>query len=200
MLGQKLALTSDLTLQYNSNNINADVNDNPPEFASKYYFATIIEGLEVGTDVVRVMATSRDIGRNAEIHYSIIGGNEQRKFTIDPQTGLVSVNGEIDHERALEYFLTIQATDGGSPPLTNHATVNITVADANDNAPVFTQLSYSAAVNENSPTGSAILTVTATDLDQVVKHHRTSSLDGVKSNCTCTSETTHITVICLPSQ
>ena len=154
------------------------MNDNPPEFASKYYFATITEGGDVGTDVVRVMATSRDIGVNAEISYSIIGGNEHRKFTIDPSTGLVSVSGEIDFERAKEYFLTIQALDGGSPPLSNHATVNITIMDANDNAPIFTQVSYSASINENSPIGSAIVTLTATDLDQV-RYYKLSTIQFV---------------------
>ena len=144
-----------------------DVNDNPPEFASKYYFATITEGVDVGTDVVRVMATSRDIGVNAEISYSIIGGNEHRKFAINPATGLVSVSGDIDFERSKEYFLTIQARDGGSPPLSNHATVNVTIVDANDNAPIFTQVSYIASINENSPVGASIVTLTATDLDQV---------------------------------
>ena len=145
----------------------ADVNDNPPEFASKYYFATITEGVDIGTDVVRVLATSRDIGVNAEVSYSIIGGNEHRKFAIDPGSGLVSVSGDIDFERAREYFLTIQARDGGSPPLSNHATVNVTIMDTNDNSPIFTQLSYSATVNENSPIGANIVTLTATDLDQV---------------------------------
>ena len=57
------------------NKLFADVNDNPPEFASKYYFASIREGEPVGTDVVQLMASSRDAGVNAEITYSIIGGN-----------------------------------------------------------------------------------------------------------------------------
>ena len=113
------------------------------------------------------MATSRDIGVNAEISYTIIGGNEQRKFSIEPETGLVSVNGKLDYERAKDYFLTIQALDGGTPPLSNHATVNISIMDVNDNKPIFTQLSYSASVTENSPVGSSIVTLTATDLDQV---------------------------------
>ena len=149
------------------NKLFADVNDNPPEFASKYYFASIREGEPVGTDVVQLMASSRDAGVNAEITYSIIGGNEGMKFMIKADTGLVSVAGEIDHERAKEYFLTIQALDGGSPPLSNHATVNISIMDVNDNKPIFTQLSYSAGVGENSPVGSSVITLTATDLDQV---------------------------------
>ena len=117
--------------------------------------------------MVRLMATSRDIGVNAEISYTIIGGNEHRKFTIDQETGLVSVAGKLDYERAKEYFLTIQALDGGTPPLSNHATVNISIMDVNDNKPIFTQLSYTAAITENSPVGSSIVTLTATDLDQV---------------------------------
>jgi protocadherin Fat 1/2/3 len=144
-----------------------DVNDNPPEFTSKYYFATVAEGVPVGTDVVRLLATSRDIGVNAEISYAIVGGNEHRIFTIEPHSGLVSVAAGIDYERSRAFFLTVQARDGGEPPLTNRATVNITVLDVNDNAPVFGQMSYSAAVSESSEVGVGILSLTATDLDQV---------------------------------
>ena len=79
----------------------------------------------------------------------------------------MSVTGKLDYERAKEYFLTIQAQDGGNPPLSNHATVNISIMDVNDNVPIFTQLSYGASVTENSLVGSSIITLTATDLDQV---------------------------------
>ena len=84
------------------------MNDNPPEFASKYYFASVSEGVPLGTDVVRVLATSRDTGVNAEIKYEITGGNQHRRFSIDPASGLVSVAEDIDHEQAREYFITIQ--------------------------------------------------------------------------------------------
>ena len=114
--------------------------------------------------MVRVLATSRDSGKNAEITYSIIGGNEHRRFTIHPRTGVVSVLDGLDFERAQNYLLTVQATDGGVPPLTNHATVNVTLTDVNDNAPVFLQNSYSAVVSEASPKGEKVIQVSdATD-------------------------------------
>lgn len=64
-----------------------DINDNPPEFASKYYYAVVPEIDAVGTEIVRVLATSKDTGINAEVTYSIIGGNEHKKFQIHPRTG-----------------------------------------------------------------------------------------------------------------
>ena len=143
------------------------MNDNPPEFASKYYFATVAENVPHGTDVVRVLATSLDTGINAKITYSIVHGNQHNKFLIDKDTGLISISGDIDHERGKEYYLTVQARDGGIPPLYNQAAVNITVMDANDNSPVFSQTSYSARVIETAGVGKQILTLTATDLDQV---------------------------------
>jgi protocadherin Fat 1/2/3 len=63
------------------------MNDNPPEFASHTYLTTIPESARVSTDVTRVLANSRDVGVNAQISYSIIGGNEHRKFAIHPKTG-----------------------------------------------------------------------------------------------------------------
>lgn len=68
-----------------------DINDNPPEFATKYYYAVVPEIAGVGTEVVRVLATSKDSGVNAEITYSIVGGNEHKKFEISPKTGNVNI-------------------------------------------------------------------------------------------------------------
>lgn len=136
-----------------------DINDNPPEFETKYYFATVPEINSVGTEVVRVLATSKDIGANAEVYYSIIGGNEHKKFAINNKTGVITLIEMLDFERAKDYFLTIQAIDGGTPPLSNVATVNITVTDCNDNAPVFNQISYSARIREDAQIGDKILQV-----------------------------------------
>lgn len=136
-----------------------DINDNPPEFANKYYFATVPEIDAVGTEVVRVLATSKDTGVNAEVYYSIIGGNEHKKFAINNETGVISIADMLDYERAKDYFLTIQAVDGGIPPLSNVATVNITVTDCNDNAPIFSQMSYSARIREDARLGDKILQV-----------------------------------------
>lgn len=142
-----------------------DVNDNPPEFTSKHYFASIPEVSAIGSEVIRILATSKDTGINAEVYYSIIGGNEQKKFTIDRQTGRLSVGDHLDFERAKDYFLTIQAVDGGTPPLSNLATLNISVTDSNDNAPIFTQNSYAARIREDAQIGDKIIQVQANDLD-----------------------------------
>lgn len=64
-----------------------DVNDNPPEFTSKYYFAVVPETAAVGTEILKVTATSRDSGVNAEIAYSIIKSPKSEVFSIHPKLG-----------------------------------------------------------------------------------------------------------------
>lgn len=142
-----------------------DINDNPPEFTSKHYAASITEQSPVGSEVMRVLATSKDAGINAIIGYSFIGGNEQRKFEINNDTGVITVADTLDFERARDYFLTIRAVDMGIPPLSNLATVNISVIDSNDNQPIFTQSSYTARIREDSAIGDKILQIVANDMD-----------------------------------
>lgn len=142
-----------------------DVNDNPPEFTSKFYAASITEQSPIGSEVMRVLATSKDTGINAIVSYSFISGNEQKKFEINNETGIIIVADVLDFEHARDYFLTIQAVDLGIPPLSNLATVNISVIDSNDNQPVFTQTSYSARIREDSIIGDKILQIQANDLD-----------------------------------
>lgn len=141
-----------------------DINDNPPEFSTKLYYAQVPEVNPVGTEIARVLATSKDTGVNAEIYYSIVGGNEHKKFQIDTKSGIISIAEQLDYERAKDYYLTIQAVDGGVPPLSNHATVNVTVTDSNDNQPVFTESSYKASIREDSSIGSYVVTVSAGNL------------------------------------
>ncbi|KAK0095182.1 hypothetical protein PV326_009029, partial [Microctonus aethiopoides] len=142
-----------------------DINDNPPEFTSKSYFASVPEIDQVGSEVAQVLAESKDTGINAIVYYTIVGGNEHKKFNINNNTGAISIAEQLDFERARDYFLTIQAIDAGIPPLRNYATVNITVTDCNDNAPIFNQLSYRASVREDANIGDEVTQVFANDLD-----------------------------------
>lgn len=63
------------------------MNDNAPLFQRRDYAVTVPEDVAVGTEVLRVLATSVDIGLNAEITYRIRSGNELGKFTMDRTSG-----------------------------------------------------------------------------------------------------------------
>uniref|UniRef100_A0A3Q3K256 Cadherin domain-containing protein n=1 Tax=Monopterus albus TaxID=43700 RepID=A0A3Q3K256_MONAL len=73
--------------------------------------------------------------------------------------------GQLDRELVSDYNITITATDEGSPPLSSSKTVQLSVADINDNPPVFEEQSYSAYVSENNKPGSTLCSVTARDPD-----------------------------------
>lgn len=65
----------------------------------------------------------------------------------------------LDFEVSHEYYITIEATDGGSPPLSDMATVNINLTDVNDNRPVFSQDIYTAVVSEDTELGKTVMAV-----------------------------------------
>uniref|UniRef100_A0A8C2GUC5 FAT atypical cadherin 3a n=1 Tax=Cyprinus carpio TaxID=7962 RepID=A0A8C2GUC5_CYPCA len=139
-----------------------DINDNPPVFERRDYLATLPEDVTVGTEVVQVYAASKDIGTNADIYYNIRSGNQQGHFTININTGAISVSRPLDFESCKDYFLTVEAIDGGTPPLSAVTMVNINLTDVNDNAPVFSRDAYSVSISEDANIGD---TVTAEDVD-----------------------------------
>ncbi|XP_074535832.1 protocadherin Fat 3a isoform X2 [Halichoeres trimaculatus] len=142
-----------------------DINDNPPVFERRDQLATVPEDVGVGTEVLRVYAASKDIGTNAEITYSIRSGNEHGKFHIHPLTGAILVAQPLDYETCRDYFLTVEARDGGTPPLSAVTTVNINLTDVNDNAPMFSRDLYTAVVSEDATIGEAVVQLLAEDVD-----------------------------------
>ncbi|XP_075842741.1 protocadherin Fat 1 isoform X2 [Microtus pennsylvanicus] len=148
-----------------------DINDNPPVFEYREYGATVSEDILVGTEVLRVYAASRDIEANAEITYSIISGNEHGKFSIDSKTGAIFIIENLDYESSHEYYLTVEAMDGGTPSLSDVATVNINITDINDNTPVFSQDTYTTVVSEDAALEQSVITIMADDADGPSNSH-----------------------------
>uniref|UniRef100_A0A8C9N0M9 Cadherin domain-containing protein n=1 Tax=Serinus canaria TaxID=9135 RepID=A0A8C9N0M9_SERCA len=72
----------------------------------------------------------------------------------------------LDREEAAFHELVLRASDGGDPARTGTVRIRVTVLDANDNAPVFSQAEYTVRVPEDVPVGSVLVTVTATDSDE----------------------------------
>lgn len=140
-----------------------DLND-PPIFTSALYSAHVPEDSPVGTSVITVSALDQDsiLDWNG-FFFSIENGNTDLSFAVDPSSGVILVNSQLDRELLSVYNLTLKATDNGSPPATGTATVIVIVDDVNDNAPklTFTEVQ----VKENQPQGTIVDKLTASDSD-----------------------------------
>lgn len=104
-----------------------DGND-PPEFSRDVYEGSVSEGAAIGTKVLTVKAVDKDVRfQNNQFSYSIIGGNANQTFKVEPQLGHISTAMKLDRETIAEYSILIGAIDTGIPPQTGTATVRITI-------------------------------------------------------------------------
>lgn len=67
---------------------------------------------------------------------------------------------DLDFEVCKDYYLTIEAWDGGNPPLSSATVVTIDLMDVNDNAPTFSQDIYNVLVSEDAFVGQTVTRVT----------------------------------------
>ena len=140
-----------------------DENDNPPIFEERQYNIMILEQSPLQQPVDVLLAVDADSGSNAEISYTII--ESSIPFSIDAQSGIITVNGTLDREVQNFYSFTVLARDNGNPQQSAQITYNITILDVNDNMPLFDQQSYFVSTTENRPLLFALTTVTASDRD-----------------------------------
>uniref|UniRef100_A0A8C8BTN5 Cadherin domain-containing protein n=1 Tax=Oncorhynchus tshawytscha TaxID=74940 RepID=A0A8C8BTN5_ONCTS len=142
-----------------------DVNDNAPVIYLQSLTNSIPENVSPGTEVGIINVQDRDSENNRQVRCSI---QQNVPFKLVPSIknyySLVTT-GELDRELVSDYNITITATDEGSPPLSSSKSVQLSVADVNDNPPVFEEQSYKAHVTENNKPGSSVCSVTARDPD-----------------------------------
>ncbi|KAM8732176.1 protocadherin gamma-A11-like isoform 19-T19 [Acanthopagrus schlegelii] len=143
----------------------SDVNDNAPVIYLKSLTNPIPENVSPGTEVGIINVQDRDSESNGQVRCSIQQGAPFKLvLSIKNYYSLVTT-GQLDRELVSDYNITITATDEGSPPLSSSKSVQLSVADINDNPPVFEDQSYSAYVSENNKPGSTLCSVTARDPD-----------------------------------
>ncbi|KAM9849599.1 uncharacterized protein ACBR49_006880 [Aulostomus maculatus] len=145
-----------------------DNNDNAPLFSSTLYKVQTLENVPIGTAIFTLNATDADEGTNSELIYSLRSKDQDRIldiFTIDQDTGIISVKGKIDYEERKAFEIRAEARDKGQPPLSAHSKVLVEVIDVNDNAPEITVTSLLHTVNEDAVVGTAIALVSVLDRD-----------------------------------
>ncbi|XP_053541568.1 protocadherin gamma-A3 isoform X3 [Ictalurus punctatus] len=142
-----------------------DANDNAPVFSLPLYVVTLSENSPKGTHVTTVSANDKDQGTNGKVNYSFSQstGKDLNLFHIDSDTGDITVNGELDFEKAKHFQINVEATDNGG--LTDSSKVTIEIADVNDNAPVISIVSFSNAIPEDSTPDTIIAMLNVKDLD-----------------------------------
>lgn len=138
-----------------------DINDNPPLFDQPVYRQVISEVVFPGSFVLQVTARDKDQGPNGDIGYSILQDQHAYYswFSIDSITGIITTLSQLDYEKNPSPSITVVATDGGKPPLSSTAVVNILLQDINDNEPVFERHFYNVSIKENTTPGTCILEV-----------------------------------------
>eukprot|EP00079_Xenopus_tropicalis_P010608 XP_002935630.2 PREDICTED: cadherin-10 [Xenopus tropicalis] len=155
----------------------SDVNDNPPRFSQNSYHISVPETATVGSTVGRIKATDADIGKNAEVEYRILDGDETAVFNIftekSTQDGVITVRKRLDYESKRLYTLKVEAMNTHVDPhfyylgpFKDTCTVKISVEDV-DEPPVFSRPSYMFKVHEDIELGTIIGTVMARDPDAI---------------------------------
>ncbi|KAM9740577.1 protocadherin gamma-A12-like isoform 22-T22 [Menidia menidia] len=161
-----LVLENPLELHRVSLNIQ-DVNDNSPKFKKDLIEMEITESAVKGSRFSVEEAHDADIGQNAVQKY-MLQKNENFILSFDGNKVELVLENMLDREKQKEMDLLLTALDGGSPQRSGTVVIHVTVLDANDNAPVFSQDIYKASVPENSPPDTIVIKVSATDADEGV--------------------------------
>lgn len=147
-----------------------DINDNSPHFSRAIVPIEISESASVGTRVPLDGAMDADVGENSLHTYSLTTNNffkiDIRTRTDGAKYAELVVMRELDREVQSSYQLQLTASDNGLPPKSGSTLLKISISDSNDNSPAFEEQAYVINLLENSPLGTLIIDLNATDPDE----------------------------------
>ncbi|XP_053285150.1 protocadherin alpha-3 [Pleuronectes platessa] len=169
LINLKTVLENPLEVHYVTVEI-TDLNDHSPTFPEKTKRLEISESALPGAKYQLQNAHDPDGGTNSVQQYKI-SQNDHFRLEIkdrgrDGKTPILQLQRQLDREARSSHQLLLTAIDGGNPPKTGTVEIYIDVLDVNDNMPVFTKDTYSVVLQENSPIGTTVIKVNATDLDK----------------------------------
>uniref|UniRef100_A0A671PD09 Protocadherin 2 alpha b 1 n=1 Tax=Sinocyclocheilus anshuiensis TaxID=1608454 RepID=A0A671PD09_9TELE len=169
LINLKIALEKPLEIHYVTVDV-IDTNDHAPRFQEQEKHLQIGESVIPGARFQLQAARDPDSGSNSVQSYKL-SHTEHFRIEIkdrdeDGKVPVLILQKPLDREVTKRMKLQLIALDGGRPPKSGTMEITIDVLDINDNAPVFTKEAYIVMLNENTPVGTTIFRVNATDLDE----------------------------------
>ncbi|CAF3673679.1 unnamed protein product [Rotaria sp. Silwood1] len=148
-----------------------DINDHIPTFSSKIYQFNLMENVPIGYEINLEQAHDADLNENSRINYELkylYEKNNDGPFDI-----VTKINGgltlkvikEIDREERDHYEYELIAFDNGQIKRQSSTILYITIDDMNDNSVVLTETYIRLNISENTPVGTELTRINATDKD-----------------------------------
>ena len=113
--------------------------------------------------------------------YSITGGSGSERFTIDPNSGQVSWNGNqtLDYEATPFLLFDIMCVDDSDPSDTGTAQVNVSVGPVNEFSPAISPPILFVSLPEDAPQGTILVSTQPGGQRQYTVTDRDNGPDGV---------------------
>ncbi|RXG71807.1 Cadherin-23 [Armadillidium vulgare] len=165
-----LAIAGDRTSQATVMVEIKDVNDHNPQFVENEYHTRLEEDVRWPKTVLQVSATDEDTGESGEVRYKL-GGEDKLLFVINETSGKIQVarGAHLDRELTPTVNLEVTAYDTPSGGVNQRKTtviVTIELIDVNDEVPIWSNGGhYTTVVPENTPIGTVVTQVEASDPD-----------------------------------
>lgn len=140
----------------------SDSSDNPPFFEQLSYECVLSQEATRGQFVTVLSANDPDRIDSNKLIYTIVEGNEQQTYHMDPSSGIITLMNMQNFGDTHVAVLNVSVTDG---VYTTYTRVKITILPANLHNPYFEQLVYEVKVNENQLAGRLVTSVKAKDED-----------------------------------
>lgn len=136
-------------------------NQSNPVFQTLLYPLKVPENVPPFTTILHVQARNPEGYR---LIYNLQEENASKHFHIDFKTGVLTITNPLDYESQTMHVLTVRATDSVTGVF-SEASVEIEVEDVNDNAPVFSKMTYPVVIDEGLPIGTSVIQLSASDRD-----------------------------------
>ena len=140
-------------------------NEKLPAFTQLVFKAKVWENTSVGEPVLNVTAVPTSEFASLLYHMADLRHTVPIPFVLDHSSGLIRLAGALDFEHQRQYAFSVTVVEIGRMELATEASVEISVIDVNDVAPIFGRERYDATVSEDARPGTVVIRMRAIDPD-----------------------------------